>query len=200
MALAANKQEIEAQAFAIEPRVFADRLRRAIPFMNKEDTRWYICGVLMAYEPKKLTLVATNGEILLEQVIRIGEKQNEPFQVILPGEAVKHLAELLRSAQLLRVTLLADGRVEFSAGDFVYTTKTIDATYPDYLRVIPKGTGAVRHGFNASYILAALGALGNNAVDIAVDSDKVFGRDPHLLTSSEAEGIRVVVMPLRIDN
>lgn len=182
---------------------FKDRLKKLIPFMSTDETRYYLCGVHLAFTSPKLKLTATNGHILCEMLVDVPETSPEEaeFALIIPAVAVKHLVKIIKgkAEDYFLLTVREGGKeVVFDFFDFTYVTRTVDFQYPDTARVIPEGKLRMREGLNAGYLLAALNALGNKAVDISVDDAEKAAEMPHLLTSSESEGIRCVVMPMRI--
>lgn len=189
---------------------FKDRLQKMVPFMSTEETRYYLCGVLMKFDGKKLFLVATNGHILCESTFYAeapkdtdeGKEALEPFEVICPAKAVKDLIRAIPRVSLMegKLRVFGDGKkkISFEFDETEYVARCIDGSFPDYLRVIPDGKVKMREGMNAKYLLAALKALGNVAVDVSVDTDGEDGfTAPHLLTSKAMEGMRCVVMPMR---
>ena len=125
----------------------AQRLVQRVSFaISQEETRYYLNGAYLHATDGKLCAVATDGHRLSEMVIAVdpGSMPN----VILPTKAVDALDQLLRIGDVtMRV---AAERVELTAGGHRVITKTIDATYPDYAKVLPAvGDNAVSVDANA---------------------------------------------------
>lgn len=190
----------------LDGKAFKNRLRKMKPFISTEETRYYLNGIYFAYDNQKLTLCATNGHILQEQIFDVEAELSEnldPYKVIIPRNAIDHLLKVIPSKKdsgFLTMQVLDSGKnVRFDFFDFEYITATIDATFPEYENIIPKGKVHLQSGINAGYLISALAALGDTAVDICVDNKEDAANIPHLLTSSETLGIRCVIMPMRTD-
>lgn len=181
--------------------LFKDRIKKLSPFMSKEVARYYLNGIYLSLKEGKLKAVATNGHILCEMSLDCTVNEGEKFEIILPKEAIAHLIKVIPSKGVLplEMKVLEDGKfVEFNFVDFLYKTKTVDGTYPDYSKVIPEGKVQMREGMKSEYLMAALKALNKYPVDISVDDEAMAASSPHLLTSQEAEGIKCVIMPMRV--
>jgi DNA polymerase-3 subunit beta len=137
----------EDAATFVLPKEEARRLVQRVGFaICKEETRYYLNGVYLCAAKGRLCAVATDGRRLSETRIAI-DPDTMPG-VILPSEAVTALDQL---AAVGDVTVKATGkRVELAAGSRRVITKLIDATYPDYTKVLP--------------------TVSNNAVNVAADA------------------------------
>lgn len=181
------------------------RLRKLKPFISTEKTRHYLCGVLFSYFDKQLTLCATNGHILQEHIFDVEAELSEdlaPFKVIIPGEAISHLLKVLptgKDAGFCTMQPLDSGRnVRFDFFEFEYITATVKGVFPDYKAIMPLGKTTLQTNFNAGYLISALQALGDTAVDILVDDAEDSQNAPHLLTSQKQAGLKCVIMPTRL--
>lgn len=180
---------------------FKARLKKLIPFMSTEDTRYYLNGVLFSYKDGVLTLVATNGHILCCMEYNIVTEEPQPdFEVICPSRAIKHLTKVISATKEtdggLLINISEDNEIEFDFFDFKYQVSAIDGTYPSYKDVIPLGLHSLNKGLNAKYLTTVLKALDNAPVDIQVDENP--GVSAHLFSSSKVEGIQCVIMPMRV--
>jgi len=131
------------------------------------------------------------------------EGEQKDFAVTCPAHAVKHLVKIISAKKkedggvLLNVS--EDGStIEFDFTEFKYKVKCIDGTYPDYSKIIPEGKDSLKTGLNAGYLVAVLNALGNSPVDIAVDDAASAANQPHLFSSKDEDGIKCVIMPVRV--
>jgi DNA polymerase III sliding clamp (beta) subunit (PCNA family) len=182
------------------------RLKKMKPFMSTEETRYYLNGIFIKYDNQELTLCATNGHILQEQVFKVEAELSEnlaPFSVICPRAAIDHLIKVIpvsKDSPFLTMQVISDGDdIRFDFFEFEYITSVVKGTFPDYKKVIPEGGVRLQSGLNAGYLIDALKALNESAVDICVDSKSDAEHQPHLLTSSKADGVKCVIMPMRID-
>jgi len=184
---------------------FKARLKKMKPFMSTEVERYYLNGIFIRYDNQRVTICATNGHILQEQIFDVEAELSEnlePFTVICPRNAIDHLIKVIpgtKDAPFLTMQVIDDGgNIRFDFFEFEYITTTVDGDFPDYEKLIPKGTVRLQTGLNAGYLIDALKALNNSAVDICIDSKTNAENQPHLLTSSEADGVRCVIMPMRV--
>lgn len=188
----------------LDAKDFRARLKKLKPFMSTEETRYYLNGIYFHYINQQLTLCATNGHILQEQVfdaeVELSENL-EPFTMILPRTAVAHLIKVIptgKDASFFTMQVLDDGKnVRFDFFEFEYLSSTVNGTFPDYHTIVPRGAETMQGGLNAGYLIDVLKALNNSAVDICIDNKDEAKTSPHLLTSPEAAGVRCVIMPMR---
>lgn len=182
---------------------FRERLAKIKPFMAIDDMRHYLRGVHVSLSAQELTLVATNGHILQEQVFDAETELSETyddFAVLCPKGAVDHLIKIVPNDDKKCLTMqVIDGgkHIRFDFFEFEYVTATVDsALFPNYQKVMPKGDVSLQTGLNANYFVAALKALGDAPVNISIDDGIDGTRQPHLLTSDDVKGIRCVIMPV----
>lgn len=98
--------------------------------MSSEETRFYLCGVLLHVEDGRLIAVATDGHRLARNAIPYdGQFGNG---IIIPA---KTIALLPKGVVSLAVS---DTKIKLTVGSTVIVSKLVDGTYPDYQRVIPK--------------------------------------------------------------
>lgn len=85
----------------LEAHDLAARLRKIRPFISTEETRYYLNGLYMVLSGNKLTLVATDGHQLQEQVFTVKvEAPAEDFAVICPRDIVENLLMVLSGRDL----------------------------------------------------------------------------------------------------
>ncbi len=127
-----------------------DRTQFAI---STEETRYYLNGIYLHVVDvdgaKKLRAVATDGHRLAQAQFEAPQGAEGMAGVIVPRKAVGEIQKLVDGADgevavevsdtKIRVTLPASG----SGGDVVLTSKLIDGTFPDYVRVIPQNNDRI---------------------------------------------------------
>ena len=67
-----------------------------------------------------------------------------------------------------------------------------------YSKVMPKRDARLKEGLKAGYLVSVLNALGNNPVDIRFDDALNAESQPHLFSSPDADGVKCVIMPVRV--
>lgn len=175
---------------------FFNRLKKIKPFICKEETRYYICGVLFHWKDGVLTLAATNGHILCEMVIKdLPHEGNGEFKCTIPFEAVKHLLSIKGKPPCITMQIIDAGKkARFFFLDYAYETALIDGDFVDYKKVIPEKPVVYNQGLKASYLLDALKALDSEAVNLVAENQE---GSPHVITADKAEGVTCVIMPMR---
>ncbi len=106
------------------------------PCISTEQSRIYLNGIYLHVRDKHLTACATNGHMLLRVAVDVTPPAFEG--VIVPD---KSCAEFARIAGDSDATLeISKNLIAIQAGERRFVTKLIDATFPDYERVIPQAT------------------------------------------------------------
>lgn len=187
----------------IAPGELKTAFRKLSPFMSEDETRYYLCGIYCAYSDGKLTLCATNGHILCEIVKELEAAEDGEFALIIPANSVKHLIKVMPKTKDMPYILIKISEnckeVEIDSTYFSYNFKALDADFPEYKKIIPDGKVKMREGMRAGYLMDVLKALGDHPVDISVDDIGNSSNAAHLLTSDSAQGIRCVIMPMRVE-
>ncbi|MEJ5026343.1 DNA polymerase III subunit beta [Brucella anthropi] len=102
--------------------------------ISTEETRYYLNGVYLHAVDGRLVAVATDGHRLMRNVGPAGDLD---YGVILP----RNLVGLLPKGTV--TVELSQNKVRVTSGSTVITSKLIDGTFPDYVRVIPTGNSNV---------------------------------------------------------
>lgn len=108
--------------------------------MGQQDVRHYLNGALLDVSNDTMTCVATDGHRLAYSSLRnmdLGDMQNT--KIILPRKSVLELMRLLDTASEDSITVcVGENHFRVKSSDFVFTSKLINAQYPDYEKLIPK--------------------------------------------------------------
>jgi DNA polymerase III subunit beta len=111
--------------------------------ISTEETRYYLNGIYLhtAGTAKAATLraVATDGHRLAQVELALPSGANGMPGVIVPRKTVGEVQRLIEDSDAEVTVELSQGKVRFTIGDVVLTSKLIDGTFPDYARVIPLG-------------------------------------------------------------
>ncbi|NBV54283.1 MAG: DNA polymerase III subunit beta [Proteobacteria bacterium] len=123
---------------AVNLKKLLDRVQFAT---SADETRAYLTGVylhvIQADGQALLRTVATDGHRLAKADIPCPEGAEDMPAVILPRKCVNELKKLADESKDIKLTI-TDKKIQAEATDITLTSKVIDATYPDYDRVIPK--------------------------------------------------------------
>ena len=102
--------------------------------ISTDETRYYLVGVYLHAVEGRLVAVATDGHRLMRNVGPAGDLN---YGVILPRKLVGLLPKSAVTVEL------SQNKVRVTSGSTVITSKLIDGTFPDYVRVIPTGNSNV---------------------------------------------------------
>lgn len=129
--------------FKLDSAVLKRLLDRTAFAASSDESRAYLTGVYLhvakdADGTAMLRCVATDGHRLAKADAPCPEGAEDAPGVILPKKCVTEMRKLADEAKEVKLTIGAK-KVQVEANEIVLTSKVIDATYPDYDRVIPQG-------------------------------------------------------------
>jgi DNA polymerase III subunit beta len=109
--------------------------------ISTEETRYYLNGIYLhaASSGKSQTLraVATDGHRLAQMELDLPKGASGMPGVIVPRKTVGEVQRLLEDSEAEILIELSVGKIRFTVGEVILTSKLIDGTFPDYGRVIP---------------------------------------------------------------
>jgi DNA polymerase-3 subunit beta len=109
--------------------------------MGQQDVRHYLNGAYLDIGKNMIKCVAADGHRLAMSTVQDDSIGQVDARVILPRKSVLELARLLGNDDDSDVVVhIGDSRFRIDASDFIFTTKLINAQYPDYNRLIPRGS------------------------------------------------------------
>lgn len=112
-------------------------LVRVLPFVSREEARYYLLGPLWHGEEGVLALAAANGVAAFRDTDTDTKWPDAAPEVILAPKACRVVATMCEGAE--KAFVQWDGALSrFSINGAVLTAKVIDGTYPDYRRIIPE--------------------------------------------------------------
>jgi DNA polymerase-3 subunit beta len=111
--------------------------------ISTEETRYYLNGIYLhtAGTAKAPTLraVATDGHRLAQFELALPTGAAGMPGIIVPRKTVGEMQRLIEDTEAEVAVELSQGKIRFTLGETVLTSKLIDGTFPDYGRVIPVG-------------------------------------------------------------
>nr|WP_294640883.1 hypothetical protein [uncultured Aureimonas sp.] len=112
--------------------------------IGTEETRAYLTGIYLHATDRSLVAVATDGHRLSRFDMPLPEGAEAMEGVIIPRSTVKLWQHLLGKEESDPVTIeTGEGFIRFSSELMTLHSKVVGGTYPDYLRVIPRGNNQV---------------------------------------------------------
>jgi DNA polymerase III subunit beta len=111
--------------------------------ISTEETRYYLNGIYLHTagngKSAMLRAVATDGHRLAQVELMLPSGAAGMPGIIVPRKTVGEVQRLIEDTGSEVAVELSHGKIRFSIGDVVLTSKLIDGTFPDYGRVIPLG-------------------------------------------------------------
>lgn len=123
--------------------IIIDSLTSVLFAASSDETRPVLTGVLLIFEPGKLTFVATDGFRLSKKQINIKSLKNSTNlkSLILPKNSLSELSRLSGEAEEIKLSIKeGESQVIFGVGDSVLSSRIIDGEFPDFEKIIPKET------------------------------------------------------------
>jgi DNA polymerase-3 subunit beta len=138
--LAAGEMTHKFMLAAADLKRLIDKTQFAI---STEETRYYLNGIYLhamgSGKAATLRAVATDGHRLAQVELPLPSGANGMPGVIVPRKTVGEVQRLIDDGGAEVAVELSAGKIRFTIGDVVLTSKLIDGTFPDYARVIPVG-------------------------------------------------------------
>lgn len=127
--------------FSISQNRLKNLLTKTYFAMGQQDVRHYLNGTFLDIGQNTIKSVAADGHRLALASLQVDGLDDIAAKVILPRKSVLELIRLLGSDHDDMVTIhIGDSRFRTVTSDYIFTTKLINAQYPDYNKLIPRGT------------------------------------------------------------
>lgn len=156
-----------------------DKTRFAI---STEETRYYLNGLYLHTVVDdgvtKLRAVATDGHRLALAEMPAPEGSAGAPGVIIPRKTIQEARRLLEDAGEMTELQISPAKVRFEFGRASLTSKVIDGSFPDYMRVIPKDNDrilTVDNGVFAAAVdrVATISAEKSRSVKLAIEPGRM---------------------------
>jgi len=161
--------------FPIEQKSLKMLVQRTHFAMAQQDVRYYLNGMLFELNDGSMRTVATDGHRLALNTIDSSVINNDITQVIVPRKGISELMRLIEDNDQEVSVRVGENHIQVQGGDFIFTSKLIDGSFPDYDRVIPKD--------------------GNKSIIIDRDGLKDALTRVAILCNEKFRGIRVQLQP-----
>jgi DNA polymerase-3 subunit beta len=140
---AADFPSVEDGPFSTEFTISQTKLKKLVGkvyfAMGQQDVRHYLNGALFDIQQGTMKCVATDGHRLAFSAINDIENNAAQAKVILPRKSVLELMRLLDSNNEETIHIsIGDNHFRVKSSDFTFTSKLINAQYPDYEKLIPR--------------------------------------------------------------
>jgi len=126
-------------SFSLPQALVRKLLSRVQYAMAVQDIRYYLNGMLLSVQGKRLTVAATDGHRLAVDAADLPEEVSQGVDVILPRKTVLELIKLLGDGDEALHVQVNQSQVVFRRPDFELRSKVVDGKFPDWQRVVPVG-------------------------------------------------------------
>ena len=143
--------------------------------MAQQDIRYYLNGMLLVVQNKKVRAVATDGHRLACYDDNSEIEFDGSIEAILPRKTVQQLMKLLPDTDAEVLVEIGKSQARFVFGDIDFLTKLVEGKFPDYNRVIPQ----------------------NNDKTFLVNREELIGalRRAAILANEKFKGLRWIITP-----
>jgi len=150
--------------------------------ISTEETRYYLNGVYFHTAESEngpaLRAVATDGHRLARIDAAIPAGAEDMPGVIVPRKTVGELRKLLDDDDMTIAVSVSETKIRFATPEITLTSKVIDGTFPDYMRVIPQANSRRMEVDAADFAkavdrVATVSSERSRAVKMALDEDRL---------------------------
>jgi len=184
--------------FLLDQGVLKEMLAKTAYAASLDETRRALNGVLFSFKDNKLILVATDGRrlALIEQ--EVGFPTEKAIDFILPSKAVNELKSILSEEGQVKIFAQKNQAI-FEFGATTFTSKLVDAVYPNYRQVIP-GACDERIVLPREDLIGAIRRVTLITTDKSLSARFTFGSNQLTIFSSSSEvGEARETMPIKYD-
>lgn len=126
--------------FTLPQREIKRLIERTHFAMAQQDVRYYLNGLMLETTDGQLRAVATDGHRLAVSEVRTELSGSEVFQVIVPRKGISELGRLLEDSDENAIIQIGPNHIRIQLPNLIFTSKLIDGKFPDYNKVLPKGS------------------------------------------------------------
>lgn len=131
----------EKNAIAFSRNEIIESLNKVSFSTSTDETRPILTGVLFTLADKSLTMVATDGFRLSKKIISLKNYEGEKKTVVIPKGVLAEAGRGVFDTDDIYFDLEeTDKQVTFGIGDTILTSRLLEGEYPDFEKIIPKGS------------------------------------------------------------
>jgi len=164
-------QEVEGVPFTLDFLQLRQLIERVRPAISANSNKYVLKGALLTVVGSVAAMVSTDGTRLVLTTMNTAES-NQRF--VIPMKALDVLSDQSDGGD---IEIIADKHLQFTIGDKVIISRTIDGEFPKYERIIPrenhKQATIDRSGLMAALKRILVAADANKAVYVALSTDAV---------------------------
>ncbi len=118
-------------------------IRKTVYAVSKDETHPSLWGALLSIGPGSVRMVATDAHRLAKTTLPCEVDDTVTEGIIVPPKALNNLSRLIGESDAPSRITIGENHVVFDLENARLYARLIEATYPDYERVIPSGNDKV---------------------------------------------------------
>ncbi len=122
---------------SIAPNLLKELLARSSFSVSREDSRYFLNGILLQIANQTATFVGTDGKRLAKTWTKISSDPSFQGSYIIPLKAVEEMGKMLEHGEKEATLSLTHDKVFLEHNSTLLTTKLLSGQYPDVERAIP---------------------------------------------------------------
>lgn len=131
----------EKNAITFSKKELTESLNKVTFSTSTDETRPILTGVLFVLDDGSLSLVATDGFRLSKKTVLLKEHKGDNKTVVIPKGVLSEIGRgVFETDNILFDLEETDKQIIFSLGDTVLTSRLLEGEFPDFEKIIPKGS------------------------------------------------------------
>ena len=122
--------------FVVPAKALAKAIENVLPFASNDNTRPALTGALVTFEKGELHVATTDSYRLGVATKALSGAPKEKVSQIIPARGLKEVARLASMAEKMKVAI-TENQAMFSAQGVTISTRLIDASFPEYKKLMP---------------------------------------------------------------
>lgn len=159
--------------------IFIKALRQVVVACAPDDVRPALSGVYMKFDERALVVAATDSFRLSEKIINL-EADVPTKELIVPSRTVQEIVRisaLLSDVENAKV-IISENQIRIQIGNIDIISRLIEASFPDYQRIIPKEsavdlTVSTLEMVNALRASRIFSSIGTNNIRLEVKDQEI---------------------------
>ena len=120
----------------VEAKMLREMLAQTTFAISHDESRFALNGVLFAFQPKELRLVATDGHRLAVATRAVGDGLSGTTGIV-PRKAVIEINRVLGASEDVQIAI-TENQFVLQMPNFVMTARLIEGQFPNYEAVVPR--------------------------------------------------------------
>jgi DNA polymerase III subunit beta len=137
-----SEEKLVQQSFLVNQKRIYKLLVSTSFAMAQQDIRYYLNGILLGLTKHELFCVASDGHRLALGRINVDDIKDE-IQIIIPRKTVFELTRLFHDGDGEATFFLCENQLRVKINNYLLTSKLLDASFPDFNRLIPEQNNCV---------------------------------------------------------